>query len=129
MTNTILNFLAKHFGEKCPFLVYSFFNGIQSCIVSIYTIPRDYFRKRYFKYTNKTQANALAYLERCTDDGKSFKCPHCTYSTRNGQMFNDHISEEHGYPKDMEIFEYIHDDKIIPCSTVEKANPEYLKYL
>jgi hypothetical protein len=39
----------------------------------------------------------------------------------------DHISNEHGFPKDMEVAEYVRETTVKP--EVEKANSAYLKYL
>lgn len=90
-------------------------------------------RKKYFKLTNKTQREALYRINRQSDDyEKPVKCPFCLFSTRNKVLYEEHISNFHGYPKDIDLsylVELSNAELERSKIHVEKANPTYLSYL
>ena len=87
---------------------------------------------KYFKFTNKTQKEALKYLTEYDEysNGKSYRCPECQAYLKGSHMFSEHISIVHGYPRDMDI-EVLLSKSYIPkeIGYVKKADPNYLKYL
>lgn len=97
-------------------------------VIKWYIDLRSFILKKWFKYTNKTQREALRILEYEYSTGKVERCPVCkSFATSYPLRMEDHISEEHGFPKDMVVAEYIRDVDIRP--KVEKADTTYLKYL
>lgn len=87
-------------------------------------------RIRYYKLTNKTQREALDWLDRADTNG-FYLCPECGKTFKNDKLFEDHINVFHGYPRDMDIIRFYTSDSPTPTTYggVTKANPEYLKYL
>lgn len=86
----------------------------------------------YKKKTNTTAKSALRYLEECADydKGITYYCPDCGYQCGAEYRFINHLSKQHGYPKDMDVTKFYKSNDVKPCTPfVEKANPEYLKYL
>jgi hypothetical protein len=91
---------------------------------------------KYLRWTNKTQKEALRYLERCEPvdmkERHTIICtePECTFSTIYRDTYERHISEVHGYPADMVVSAYMTEAKVEPATGyIKKANPEYLKHL
>jgi uncharacterized C2H2 Zn-finger protein len=82
---------------------------------------------KYLRYTNVTQRSALAILNHAHDEGKTYRCPQCSASFCNEYNFGNHISKEHGYPKDIDLQAFMADTTV--KVNVQKANPDYLKHL
>jgi len=87
---------------------------------------------KYFKFTNKTQKEALKYLGEYNEyyNGKSYRCPECQGHFKGSVNFEEHISKVHGYPRDMDI-EALLAKNYVPTDRgyVKKADSNYLKYL
>jgi hypothetical protein len=91
---------------------------------------------KYLRWTNKTQKEALRFLERCEpieiQDRHTIICTEqgCTFSTIYRDTYEKHISEAHGYPSDMVVSAYMTEAKVEPATGyIKKANSDYLKYL
>jgi uncharacterized C2H2 Zn-finger protein len=88
-------------------------------------------RGNYLRATNVTAKNALAVLERCSNDCK-ISCPECGEYFTNELRFIDHCDLIHGYPRDMDVKRFYSSESIRIDGTntiIKKASSDYLRYL
>lgn len=83
-------------------------------------------KRWYWSWKSPIMADAVYYFKTRVEDGK-YRCPECDFRTTNSIKFEEHISEVHGYPKDIDIMKYYEEPEYKPL--VEPANPLYIEML